>query len=83
MGSFSINYKWIQGFLYEGSPQFTGSIPTYSLLDVQVNKFFEKANLTLKIGASNVLNNQVLQVYGGPFVGRMIYTSLAFDFKDK
>ena len=80
---FSINYKWIQGFLYEGSPQFTGSIPTYSLLDLQVNKFFEKANLTLKIGASNILNNQVLQVYGGPFVGRMIYTSLSFDFKDK
>ena len=80
---FSVNYKWIQGFLYEGSPQFTGSIPTYSLLDVQVNKFFEKANLTLKIGASNVLNNQVLQVYGGPFVGRMIYTSLSFDWKDK
>ena len=80
---FNINYKWIQGFLYEGSPQFTGSIPTYSLLDVQVNKFFEKANLTLKIGASNLLNNQVLQVYGGPFVGRMIYTSLSFDWKDK
>jgi outer membrane receptor for ferrienterochelin and colicin len=80
---FSVNYKWIQGFVYEGSPQFTGSIPTYSLLDVQVNKFFEKANLTLKIGASNVLNNQVLQVYGGPYVGRMVYTSLSFDFKDK
>ena len=80
---FNINYKWIQGFLYEGSPQFTGSIPTYSLLDVQVNKFFEKANLTLKIGASNLLNNQVLQVYGGPFVGRMTYTSLSFDWKDK
>ena len=80
---FSFNYKWIQGFLYEGSPQFTGSIPTYALLDVQANKFFEKQNLTFKIGASNVLNNNVLQVYGGPFVGRMIYASLSFDWKDK
>lgn len=80
---FSFNYKWIQGFLYEGSPQFTGSIPTYALLDVQANKFFEKQNLTFKIGASNVLNNKVLQVYGGPFVGRMIYASLSFDWKDK
>ena len=80
---FSVNYKWIQGFLYEGSPQFTGSIPTYALLDVQANKFFEKQNLTFKIGASNVLNNNVLQVYGGPFVGRMIYASLSFDWKDK
>ena len=53
------------------------------LLDVQANKFFEKQNLTFKIGASNVLNNNVLQVYGGPFVGRMIYASLSFDWKDK
>jgi len=80
---FNVNYKWIQGFVYEGSPQFTGSIPTYGLLDAQVNKRIEKANLTIKIGASNLLNNQVLQVFGGPYVGRMIYASLTFDWKDK
>jgi iron complex outermembrane receptor protein len=80
---FNVNYKWIEGFIYEGSPQFTGSVPTYGLLDAQINKKIEKANLTVKIGASNLLNNQVLQVYGGPFVGRMIYTSISFDWKDK
>ncbi|OUT68681.1 MAG: hypothetical protein CBB76_09860 [Crocinitomicaceae bacterium TMED16] len=80
---FNVNYKWIEGFIFEGSPQFTGSVPTYGLLDAQVNKRIEKANLTIKIGASNLLNNQVLQVYGGPFLGRMIYTSLSFDWKDK
>ncbi len=80
---FNVNYKWIEGFIFEGSPQFTGSVPTYGLLDAQVNKRIDKANLTIKIGASNLLNNQVLQVYGGPFVGRMIYTSLSFDWKDK
>ena len=69
---FNVNYKWIEGFIFEGSPQFTGSVPTYGLLDAQVNKRIDKANLTIKIGASNLLNNQVLQVYGGPFVGRMI-----------
>ena len=80
---FNVNYKWIEGFIFEGSPQFTGSVPTYGLLDAQINKKIEKANLTVKIGASNLLNNQVLQVYGGPFVGRMIYTSISFDWKDK
>jgi iron complex outermembrane receptor protein len=29
---FNVNYKWIQGFLFEGSPQFTGLVPTYLLL---------------------------------------------------
>ncbi|MEJ6776206.1 MAG: TonB-dependent receptor [Crocinitomicaceae bacterium] len=80
---FNVNYKWIEGFVYEGSPQFTGSVPSYGLLDAQINKKIEKANLTVKVGASNLLNNKVLQVYGGPFIGRMIYTSLSFNWKDK
>jgi outer membrane receptor protein involved in Fe transport len=80
---FNINYKWIQGFLSEGSPQFTGNIPSYGLLDAQVNKLIEKAKLTVKLGASNLLNNEVLQVYGGPYVGRMVYLSLAFDTNSK
>ncbi len=80
---FNINYKWIEGFIFEGSPQFTGYVPTYSLLDVQINKKIPKYNLTAKIGASNALNNKVLQVYGGPYVGRMIYFSLVFDWENK
>ena len=80
---FNINYKWIEGFIFEGSPQFTGYVPSYSLLDVQINKKIPKYNLTAKLGASNVLNNKVLQVYGGPFVGRMLYFSLLFDWENK
>ncbi|MBP6681541.1 MAG: TonB-dependent receptor, partial [Saprospiraceae bacterium] len=34
---FSINYKWVEGFQYEGSPQFTGFVPTYDLLDAQIS----------------------------------------------
>ncbi len=80
---FNVNYKWIQGFVYEGSPQFTGTIPGYDLLDAQVNYKFTKINTTLKIGASNVLNNRVYQVYGGPRVGRMAYISLLYEFVKK
>ena len=80
---FSLNYKWIEGFLFEGSPQFTGFIPTYDLLDAQVNYQFKKANLTWKVGASNVLNNESFQAYGGPRIGRLAYTSLVYEFKKK
>jgi outer membrane cobalamin receptor len=80
---FNINYKWIQGFYSEGSPQFSGNVPTYGLVDAQVNKFIEKAKLTVKLGASNLLNYKVLQVYGGPFVGRMIYINLSLDLNFK
>ena len=78
---FSINYKWVEGFLFEGSPQFTGLVPTYSQLDAQINKSIPAIYSTLKIGASNLLNNFTYQVYGGPRVGRMIYASLQIDIK--
>lgn len=79
----SVNYKWVQGFLFEGSPQFTGNIPDYGLVDAQVNFNLKKIDTTLKIGASNVLNNKVFQTYGGPRIGRLAYISLLYEFKKK
>jgi iron complex outermembrane receptor protein len=76
---FSINYKWVQGFLYEGSPQFTGFVPEYGMVDAQVNKQIPKIKLNVKIGASNLLNNKKFQVYGGPYIGRLAYVSAVFD----
>ncbi|MEZ4738639.1 MAG: TonB-dependent receptor [Flavobacteriales bacterium] len=51
---FGINYKFIQGFTFTGSPQFSGAIPTYDMVDVQVNVKFPVQNLTVKVGASNL-----------------------------
>jgi outer membrane receptor protein involved in Fe transport len=78
---FGVNYKWIQGFIFEGSPQFTGYLPTYDLVDAQVNAKIKKWHTTIKLGASNILNNQVYQVYGGPRVGRLAYISAQFEIK--
>lgn len=76
---FNINYKWVQGFQFEGSPQFTGFIPSYDMVDVQVNKRIPQLQLTFKLGASNVLNNEAFQAYGGPTIGRMGYFSVLFE----
>jgi outer membrane receptor protein involved in Fe transport len=78
---FNCNYKWIQGFIFEGSPQFTGFIPSYGLVDVQLNYDFPTINTNVKIGASNVLDNKVYQTYGGPLVGRLAYVKLTYEFK--
>jgi iron complex outermembrane recepter protein len=80
---FNVNYKWIQGFQFQGSPQFSGSIPTYDLLDAQVNYAFPKANTTVKIGASNLLDKKQFQTYGGPRIGRMAYVSIVYDWMKK
>lgn len=80
---FSINYKWVDSFIFEGSPQFTGFIEAYGLLDAQVNFSIPDINTTIKIGASNILDNQVFQVYGGPQIGRLAYISATYDWKRK
>ena len=96
---FGLNYKWIEGFVFEGSPQFTGAVPTYDMLDLQINYQVPSLKTTFKLGASNVLglmplfdaenentqrsvfNNLNYQVYGGPYVGRLIYFSVQTDLK--
>jgi outer membrane receptor protein involved in Fe transport len=96
---FGMNYKWIEGFVFEGSPQFTGAVPTYDMLDIQINYQVPSLKTTFKLGASNLLglmplfdaenentqrtvfNNLNYQVYGGPFVGRLIYFSIQTDLK--
>ena len=80
-----VNYKWIEGFLFEGSPQFTGSISSYGLVDAQCSLTKDylinntETTITYKIGSSNALNNQVYQVFGGPLVGRLAYLSIQIN----
>ncbi len=76
---FNLTYKWIQGFEFQGSPQFSGSIPTYSLLDAQINWEVKKIYTTFKLGGSNLISNHNYQAYGGPGIGRMIYGSVLID----
>ncbi|TVR38300.1 MAG: TonB-dependent receptor [Cryomorphaceae bacterium] len=97
---FSANYKWIEGFLFEGSPQFTGMIDSYDLFDAAISLRIPKWKSTFKLGGSNLfgirplfdgrgdafnrmVRNDVLQVYGGPFVGRLVYFSVLFEFDKK
>lgn len=52
--NYGVNYKWVEGYTFEGSPQFTGDIPTYDMVDAQVSVKFPKPHLTVKLGASNL-----------------------------
>jgi len=69
--------------LFEGSPQFTGRIPSYSLVDAQTSWTSSDSHWTVKLGSSNLLNQRVVQVYGGPAVGRLTYLSLTWDAPTK
>jgi len=77
--SCSANYKWVEGFQYEGSPQFTGHIPSYGIVDAQVSYNLKRQHTTIKVGASNLLNNKHYETYGGPEIGRMAYVQIRYD----
>ncbi len=51
---FGINWKYVEGFTFTGSPQFTGPIPSYDMIDAQVNVKFPVQHLTVKVGGSNL-----------------------------
>jgi iron complex outermembrane recepter protein len=57
---FSVNYKWIKGFVFEGSPQFTGFVPTYDMFDAQISYRIPSNLITFKLGASNLFGIQPL-----------------------
>ena len=80
---FGVNYKWIDGYLFEGSPQFTGYVPSYYLVDAAVSANFKKINTTVKLGASNLTDNRVYTVFGGPYIGRMAYLSLTYEWLNR
>lgn len=80
---FSVAYKWVDSFIFEGSPQFSGFIDAYGLLDAQVNFDIKSINTNIKLGASNLLNNEVFQVYGGPRIGRLAYVTATYNWKRK
>lgn len=52
---YGVNYRFIESFVFEGSPQFTGRLPGYDMLDVQVNVKFPGIHSTLKVGCSNLM----------------------------
>ena len=80
---FGVNYKWVEGFQYEGSPQFTGYVPSYYLIDAAITANFKKINTSVKVGASNVTDNRIYTVYGGPYIGRLAYISLVYEWLNR
>jgi iron complex outermembrane receptor protein len=78
---FNVNWHYQSAFDWYGTFNGTrpGRVDAYSLVDLQVNKKLPKANATIKIGASNLFNNQISQAYGSPIIGGIYYVGIIFD----
>src|SRR5690606_19256651 len=78
---YGINYKWVDNYFWEGSPQFTGPVPKFDIIDAQINYTLAKYNFNFKLGCSNLLRNMHIEAYGGPLIGRMAYFTVLYEWK--
>ena len=75
---FNVVWRWQQAFLWESSFG-TGVIPEFGTLDAQVSYDIPSWKTVLKIGASNLLNEQYTTSYGNPTMGGIYYFQITFD----
>ncbi|MES2795832.1 MAG: TonB-dependent receptor, partial [Bacteroidota bacterium] len=78
---FSVAWHWQSSFDWYGTftTPLPGKIKAYSLLDAQVSYKLPALKSIVKLGASNLTNQYIVQAYGSPAVGGLYYVSLNFD----
>ena len=78
---FNLAWRWQDA--YDWTSTFNqlrpGRIEAFSIVDAQLSYKVLPIKSILKIGASNLFNNQVYQAYGSPSIGGIYYASITFD----
>ena len=79
---FNIVWKWQDAYDWN-SPLANGRVAAYQTIDAQVSYKIEKANTSIKVGGTNILNNRYIQYAAGPTIGALYYASFIYDFPFK
>ena len=74
---FGLNFRH-QVSYYSQTFLVNGTVPAYSSLDAQVSYRIPAAQVGLKLGASNVLNDYYVTYLGGPSVGGLYYLTVTY-----
>lgn len=77
---FNLVWHWQDAF-YWNSPLANGVVRAYNTVDAQVTRKIPTQHITLKFGATNILNNYHTQYIGGPSIGGFYYASFVFETK--
>ncbi len=71
---FNINYRWSDDYFWESTFQ-NGPIPSFSVLDAQVNYAVPSIKSQFKIGGSNLLGDEYFTAVGTGNIGSIYYVS--------
>ncbi|GAB3637570.1 TonB-dependent receptor [Hymenobacter arcticus] len=74
---FGVNFRH-QVSYYSQTFLVNGTVPAFNSLDAQLSYHLPAAQVRLKLGASNVLNQYYTTYLGGPSVGGLYYLTVAY-----
>lgn len=81
---FTVNWRWVDDYTWESAfaPQ-VNPIASYNVTDLQLSYDLPKLLSTIRVGGSNIFNQEYLQATGMPMIGGFYYASWTFnvDFK--
>ncbi|MBT8261785.1 MAG: TonB-dependent receptor [Bacteroidia bacterium] len=69
------NFRWSDEYFWQAGFA-DGIVPSFSVLDAQINYKIPKLKTMIKAGASNVLNEEYFTAYGTGNIGAQYYVSL-------
>ena len=75
---FNVNFSYQDAFLWE-SEYGIGNMPSYTLVNMQVNYRLPSLKTIVKIGSTNLAGGDYRTSYGSSYIGQTYYLSLVFD----
>lgn len=77
---FNLAWRWQESFDWYGTLNELrpGTIEAYHLIDAQLSYRLPSLKTTLKLGATNLTNQYIVQAYGSPAVGGVYYLALTY-----
>lgn len=75
---FNVAWRWSDTYLWEASFG-NGQIPSFHVVDAQVNFNLPSLKSTLKVGATNLLGDEYYTAFGTGFIGSQYYFSFTVN----
>ncbi len=69
---FNVNYRWSDSYLWQQTFA-DGTVPSFSVLDAQINYSVPSIKSTFKLGGSNILGEEYFSAIGTGNVGSLFY----------
>lgn len=75
---FNVAWRWSDAFFWEASFG-DGDVPAFHVIDAQVNYRIPSLKSTIKVGATNLLQDEYFTAFGTGFIGSQYYVSLTIN----